>query len=76
MAPKVSAAARLEATVCGGLNPLAAAVMFSSIAALLGSAGQAGSPAHWFQFQLDLRHFVPKPLLKSSQRNQRRASAS
>jgi hypothetical protein len=53
MAPKVSAAARLEATVSGGLNPLAAAVMFSSIAALLGSTGQAGKCAHWFKFQLD-----------------------
>ena len=43
MAPKVSAAGRLEAHVFGGgFNPIASSVLFSSVAALFGSAGQAG----------------------------------
>jgi hypothetical protein len=43
MAPKVAAASRLEAHVFGGgFNPVAASVMFSSVAALFGSPGQIG----------------------------------
>lgn len=43
MAPKVAAASRLEAHVFGGgFNPVAANVMFSSVAALVGSVGQGG----------------------------------